>query len=88
MIAAATGVTATASVTAAAMEASTTGAHVVTVEVVEGFITALWDRTAVAMAGVVTVVDVTAEACAAVIPAPGTDEDPTVEPLRTVVAVG
>jgi hypothetical protein len=60
----------------------------VAVEVVEGLLTVLGHRSGVAMTRIVTVVYVTVEATAAVIPGTGSDEEAACEPVGPIVTVG
>ena len=63
-------------------------ARFVALEVIEGLCAAIRERSAVAVVGIVAVIDVAVEAMVTVEPRAGADEDATVEPVGTVVAVG
>ena len=63
-------------------------ARLVAVEVVEGLFAALRVRSAVAVAGVIAVVDMAVEVAGAAVPVAGADEHSTLKPFGAVVAVG
>jgi hypothetical protein len=63
-------------------------ARFVSVEVVELLLAASWQRAMVAIAGIVTVVNVAVKAAVAVKPGAGSNKEPTRKPVGSVIAVG
>jgi len=60
----------------------------VRVEVAERLFSASWHRPTITVMRIVAVIYVTIEAVRTVEPRPGSNEQPTSEPVRTVVAIG
>jgi hypothetical protein len=57
-------------------------------ETVEGPLVAFWDRSMVAVARIIALVDVAIKPMRSVEPGAGPDEYPSGEPIRTIVAIG
>ncbi len=69
-------------------DVSTAIARFIALEVIERLRSAVRQRAMVAVTRIVAIVDVAVEAGVPVEPGAGADEDPAVEPVGTVVAVG
>ena len=63
-------------------------ACLIAVEVIEGLLAAIRHGSGVSVAGVIPIIDVAIEAGVTVIPRTSADEDASVEPVGTIVAVG
>jgi len=71
----------------AAVYVTAASTHLISMEVIEGFVSTSRNWTTVAVMWIEAVINVPVKACGAVKPGTGSDEDTAAEPLRAVVPI-